>query len=61
MEEVLKNRWIDPAFDYTINNATKPLELEKAYALMESKFPSKSAPPPKIDPQTGERINAGSK
>ena len=38
MEEVLKNRWIDPAFDYTINNATKPLELEKAYALMESKL-----------------------
>ena len=44
-EEILKKVWIDPAFDYVINNASEPLELEKAYALVESKSSPKATAP----------------
>jgi hypothetical protein len=59
--EALKNWYVDGAFDYTIKNASAPVELEKALALSRSKVPSKPTTPPKIDPQTGEEINPGPK
>ena len=53
--EILQLMFFDPAFDYVMNNADEPVELEKrASALIESKSPPKSAP--QIDPATGERI-----
>jgi len=54
--EALKNWYVDPAFDYTMNNTSAPVELEKALALLKSKVPSEPATPPKLDPHTGERI-----
>ena len=38
MEDLLKLDLIDPAFDYIINNATIPMEVEKEWALKESSW-----------------------
>lgn len=57
--EVEKSTFVNRAFDYVMNNTSEPIELEKEWALMESKSPPKSALPPgavQIDPQTGERV-----
>jgi hypothetical protein len=37
--EIPKLTFVDPAFDYVMNNPSEPLELEKAYAQMESEMP----------------------
>lgn len=45
VEMFLKAEWIDPVFDYVMNNASKPLELEKRYAQMESELAPKATSP----------------
>ena len=63
--EMMGSPFIDSVFDYAMNNASKPNELIKAEALIETKEPPKSAPPSgdkdkwdkfQIDPATGERV-----
>ena len=41
----LKKEWIDPAFDYVMNNADEPVALEKAYAQMQSELAPKATAP----------------
>jgi hypothetical protein len=48
-------------WDYVINNASKPLELEKEWVLMESKYPPKSAPPSGIKDKWDQYIVPTSK
>jgi hypothetical protein len=44
--EVVEVMFVDKAFDYVMNNASEPIELEKEMATyLESKSPPKSAPP----------------
>ncbi len=42
--EALKGTLVSSAFDYVINNASEPIDLEKALILFQSKHPPKSAP-----------------
>jgi len=42
--EAVKLSWVKSAFDYVTNNASEPVELDKAYALVESKSSPESAP-----------------
>ncbi len=43
--DALQPIFLPRVWDYVMNNASKPLELEKEWADMESKSPPKSAPP----------------
>ncbi len=52
--DYLRLFFLKNVFDYVMNNASEPTELEKEWALMESKHPPKSAL--QIDPATGERV-----
>jgi hypothetical protein len=45
VEMFLKKRWIDPAFDYVMNNADEPAALEKAYVQMQSELAPKATAP----------------
>jgi hypothetical protein len=42
---LLRPMFVDRAFDYVMNNASEPSELEKSWLSMESQIPTRSAPP----------------